>query len=420
MKRMLFLLLLPIIGLMSVACDDDDDEKKGGDESATTNSLVLTADRPYITANGSDKVTFTVKDAAGEDVSLKCVYKANEEELVDNTLTTTTPGTYKVSATYKGVTSNMLDVVALGENVKLKVVADKKSIIADGGDFACLYLEDEQGSRLPDGEFYVNGEKLNTPYFETDKPGSYRISAIWKGKEAEDALTLGAFADGEYTPRMLVESWTGTMCQYCTPVIKVLTEGDAVARKEPRVILIETHHGGAMKYDARSNDMDNCFGQYYKATGTPSVYFDREKTKFNASNLSKEVLLSSIKNKADVAIAIKTSFSEDRKSINVDAVVGSKKSFKGKIIAALVEDGLYLYHVELGMIEWYHTMRDYRPSFEGGDAVSIEPKSLTKAQFNIPLGLAKAEQSRIVVFVTNEAGTVENIQEVVAGNSIGY
>lgn len=39
------------------------------------------------------------------------------------------------------------------------------------------------------------------------------------------------------------------------------------------------------------------------------------------------------------AIAIKNSLSEDKKQVELTAVIGSKKSFNGKVIAALVEDG---------------------------------------------------------------------------------
>lgn len=35
--------------------------------------------------------------------------------------------------------------------------------------FACLYLVDEQGSRISGGEFYIDGEKLDSPYFRNDR-----------------------------------------------------------------------------------------------------------------------------------------------------------------------------------------------------------------------------------------------------------
>ena len=131
-------------------------------------------------------------------------------------MSSATPGTYKVVATYKGIVSNTLDVIAMNENVKLKVASDKKSIVADGGDFACLYLVDEQGSRISEVEFYIDGKKLDSPYFGTTEAGMHRITAMWQGKEAEEALNLGAFKEGEFTARMLVESLTGTNCGYCT------------------------------------------------------------------------------------------------------------------------------------------------------------------------------------------------------------
>ena len=340
-------------------------------------------------------------------------------------MSSATPGTYKVVATYKGIVSNTLDVIAMNENVKLKVASDKKSIVADGGDFACLYLVDEQGSRISGGEFYIDGKKLDSPYFGTTEAGMHRITAIWQGKEAEEALNLGAFKEGEFTARMLVESLTGTNCGYCTNTIKLLTEGDALARKDPRIVLIETHYEGQspemwQKYDERSREMEKAFIAYFGSTGTPSVYLDRNKDKFSVDAMGRDGLLSAIKSKAEVAIAIKNSLSEDKKQVELTAVIGSKKSFKGKVIAALVEDGMYLNHVSLGMIEWFHTMRDYMPSFEGEEAVAFDPGAPKEIKFQLNMGKADPVKSTLVVFVTNEQGLVENVQQVVVGTNVGY
>ena len=297
--------------------------------------------------------------------------------------------------------------------------------MADGGDFACLYLVDEQGSRISGGEFYIDGKKLHSPYFGTTEAGMHRITAIWQGKEAEEALNLGAFKEGEFTARMLVESLTGTNCGYCTNTIKLLTEGDALARKDPRIVLIETHYEGQspemwQKYDERSREMEKAFIAYFGSTGTPSVYLDRNKDKFSVDAMGRDGLLSAIKSKAEVAIAIKNSLSEDKKQVELTAVIGSKKSFNGKVIAALVEDGMYLNHVSLGMIEWFHTMRDYMPSFEGEEAVAFEPGAPKEIKFQLNMGKADPVKSTLVVFVTNEQGLVENVQQVVVGTNVGY
>ena len=418
--RKSFLLFLSVICVIAFSCSDSDDGDDTGD--GILSGLTLTSDRSYFSADGVDAVVFTVKDNTGKDVSTQCVYKANDQELVDNTLSSDTPGTYKVVATYKGIVSNTLDVIAMNENVKLKVTSDKKSIVADGGDFACLYLVDEQGSRISGGEFYIDGEKLDSPYFGTTEAGMHRITAMWQGKEAEEALNLGAFKEGEFTARMLVESLTGTNC---TSTIQLLTEEDALARKDPRIVLIETHYEGQspemwQKYDERSREMEKAFIAYFGSTGTPSVYLDRNKDKFSVDAMGRDGLLSAIKSKAEVAIAIKNSLSEDKKQVELTAVIGSKKSFNGKVIAALVEDGMYLNHVSLGMIEWFHTMRDYMPSFEGEEAVAFEPGAPKEIKFQINMGKADPVKSTLVVFVTNEQGVVENVQQVAIGTNVGY
>ena len=403
--RKSFLLFLSVICVIAFSCSDSDNGDDTGD--GILSGLTLTSDRSYFSADGVDAVVFTVKDNTGKDVSTQCVYKANDQELVDNTLSSDTPGTYKVVATYKGIVSNTLDVIAMNENVKLKATSDKKSIVADGGDFD------------------IDGEKLDSPYFGTTEAGMHRITAMWQGKEAEEALNLGAFKEGEFTARMLVESLTGTNCGYCTSTIQLLTEEDALARKDPRIVLIETHYEGQspemwQKYDERSREMEKAFIAYFGSTGTPSVYLDRDKDKFSVDAMGRDGLLSAIKSKAEVAIAIKNSLSEDKKQVELTAVIGSKKSFNGKVIAALVEDGMYLNHVSLGMIEWFHTMRDYMPSFEGEEAVAFEPGAPKEIKFQINMGKADPVKSTLVVFVTNEQGVVENVQQVAIGTNVGY
>ena len=80
--------------------------------------------------------------------------------------------------------------------------------------------------------------------------------------------------------------------------------------------------------------MEKAFIAYFGSTGTPSVYLDRNKDKFSVDAMGRDGLLSAIKSKAEVAIAIKNSLSEDKKQVELTAVIGSKKSFNGKVIAA--------------------------------------------------------------------------------------
>ena len=51
--------------------------------------------------------------------------------------------------------------------------------------------------------------------------------------------------------------------------------------------------------------MEKAFIAYFGSTGTPSVYLDRNKDKFSVDAMGRDGLLSAIKSKAEVAIAIK-------------------------------------------------------------------------------------------------------------------
>ena len=81
--RKSFLLFLSVICVIAFSCSDSDDGDDTGD--GILSGLTLTSDRSYFSADGVDAVVFTVKDNTGKDVSTQCVYKANDQELVDNT-----------------------------------------------------------------------------------------------------------------------------------------------------------------------------------------------------------------------------------------------------------------------------------------------------------------------------------------------
>ena len=420
MKKMLLLLLLPVIGFIAIACSDS------SDDTVNITNLVLSSDRTYILADGKEMINLTVKDNEGNDLTSQCVLKANDEELPDNTFKTQKAGPYKIVAIFKGIRSNTLDVIAMSENVKMKIASDKESVFADGGDFVCLYLVDEQGSKYTDVDFFADGKPLNDSYFSTTIVGEHYITAKWNGidVDGEFLITANPATDAVYEPRMLLESITGTDCPYCAATITMLTDNkDGLVHNYSQLVLIEIHGAGSRmweKYDERTQSMVNDFISYYEASSTPSVYFDRVKERMSLPKIGKDGVLSAVKSKADVGIAIKNTISKDKKSVNVSAIAATKKAFSGKIIAALVEDGIYMNHVNLGRTEWFHTMRDYQPSFEGGKAVPFTPGKLQQAEFTFNFGNAVREQCSVVVFVVNENGLVENVREIPVNTSIGY
>jgi len=52
--------------------------------------------------------------------------------------------------------------------------------------------------------------------------------------------------------------------------------------------------------------------------------------------------------------------------------------------------------------------------------VAFEPGAPKEIKFQLNMGNANPVNSTLVVFVTNEQGLVENVQQVVVGTNVGY
>lgn len=74
--------------------------------------------------------------------------------------------------------------------------------------------------------------------------------------------------------------------------------------------------------------------------------------------------LTAAESSTDVAIALETS-APDPSTVKSDITVGTKKSFTGKIVAVLVDNGINANQTGMGQIQLRRVMRAYYPSIEG-------------------------------------------------------
>lgn len=417
-------LLLCLCGLaicVTEGCSSDSKE-----DEKVEKKLMISADKPSIIANGKDKVTFTVKDGNGTVITNQCAIFSEDKELSAYTFATDKPGKYEFTAKDKeGNVSEKCYVVAVMENAKLVIHADKTSLLADGGDLVNLTLTDEFDRDITDGaEFFDNGTKIEGRVFKTATVGMHTITARWNNKEGEDALVVAAVATTSYTGRMLAEFSTATNCKFCAATIKVLD----VHKTEPRLVLVSVHRASSYiytgKYGEESKKMVNDFVKHYSTYvpgfGEPVVFLNREPRKVDVAAMGKISLTASIPVHSEVGISIRSVYDEANSTIKITACANSKKSFKGKIGAILVENGIMADQINMGEIEMVQVMRNYAPSFLGAP-VDITAKQLLTKEFSFIKGKVEdIKKTKVIVYVTNAEGKVENVQQVGVGESIGY
>ena len=150
-------------------------------------------------------------------------------------------------------------------------------------------------------------------------------------------------------------------------------------------------------------------------TAAPKTFFNRSKDNHTASpNLTQEFRDRALGGPRDVAIALCTESVEQ--TVRVEATIGTKKDFSGRIVAVLVDNGLTT-------SSNYRVMRAYYPSVEG------QPQTFTAGQtvrfsadFDLTqLNVTAVENCEVIVFVTDDAdGLCEIVQVAGIGEKKGY
>lgn len=198
-------LILPFAALLSIAaCNNIDDDVIDNGEP-TTPTLLLTADRESIVADGEDAVTFSVtaENILTEDMPV-IINLSNASE-VGERFSTTTAGSYSFQATKGGIESNIVTITATA-------VAEPEP-------------EPEPEPTPPSGEYavgdiYVAGGVKGLVFHFHDKPlfdeeyntiGTITYGYVMSLDEGYEAWAtesgqLGCFSSGKINTELMVEA----------------------------------------------------------------------------------------------------------------------------------------------------------------------------------------------------------------------
>lgn len=404
---------------------------QGGHTSAGL-SISLTSDKDAIFADGADAVTFTVIDnSSREDVtSASVIYMLSEDGSSSQTsasFSTETPGSYTFYAEYSGARSSEISVTAIMEDAEgITLHVSKNSIYNDGGDFTVITLTDADGNDVTElGTFYANGEQLEDNLFSTTigSLAPVEISAAIGYNPVSNTAAVTATSSYQFASRSLLEEITRTNCQYCPIMQQVIAE---LATDNPQMVIAYNVHN--TRSDVFSGNYTSVTQEFSKAfcdfilpdeadryTAAPKTFFNRSKDNHTASpNLTQEFRDRALGGPRDVAIALCTESVEQ--TVRVEATIGTKKDFSGRIVAVLVDNGLTT-------SSNYRVMRAYSPSVEG------QPQTFTAGQtvrfsadFDLTqLNVTAVENCEVIVFVTDDAdGLCEIVQVAGIGEKKGY
>ena len=164
-----------ILAIEATALDEDD---------AKTAELELVADKVTILANSKDLVTFTVKDANGNDITKKAKVRVNNVGLSSNTYFTSKPGEYIAIAELDDKISNEVVIQAM-EPADINLFADKIKIFNSGKDEVTFTVEKQDGTDITaESTFTVNDEPIEGNKFSSTEAGKYTVRASWNANES--------------------------------------------------------------------------------------------------------------------------------------------------------------------------------------------------------------------------------------------
>ena len=399
-----------------------------------SDEITLEVDKTSLLADGNDAVRFTVTENRGyTDVTSDAVIKT-DGKATGNLFSTEVPGTYVFTAEYGGTLSNSVIVTAVAPDAEgITLNASKTSLYPDGGDFVTFSLTDKDGNDVTElGTFFADGEALEGNRFSTLK-GSLTpvtVSAEFSGRKVANTVAVTATSSYAFSSRLLLEEITRTSCQYCPIAINVIS---ALSSDVPQsVIAYNVHNTVSSVYQTEYSEMTRDFADQFcrlmnetgsdYLTAAPKTYVSRSRSSINAHNLDAAKLRAEAGAlPKDVAIAVETAAKAGNLSLRI--AIGSKKTFAGKVVAVLVENGIYAEQSALGRIEMYRIMRAYAPSVTGQPVSIVSGKACAlELEFNLAeLSIKNIANCEVIVFVTDDAdGLCENVQCVKVGESRGY
>ena len=293
-----------------------------------------------------------------------------------------------------------------------------------------MTLTNAEGEDVTDlGTFFAGGEALESNKFSTTESSlrPVSITAEIQGVRVGEPVNILASDSYKFPARALLEDITRTSCDNCPTMIKVI---ESLSSDNPQTVIAYNVHNSIsfiyQNYYAESTRaLADSFCTYMGSdlTAAPKTYINRATKNYPASlNLAEQFRQMARESSTDAAIALETE-TPSPATVEVTATIGTKKSFSGKIVAVLVDNGLTASQSGMGEINMFRVIRDYQPSLEGQAASFEAGKPLQfSATFDLSvLNVTSVDNCEVIVFVTDDAdGVCEAVQYASIGEAKGY
>ena len=234
--------------------------------------------------------------------------------------------------------------------------ASSSLIVADGEDELVLNVKFNGVDVTDSAYIYVNNKRMSGNRFTTDKAGSYKFFASYKGKVSGNVIVTAAnpalYVDlpedshpdkfTNFSRNILVAEATGTWCGYCPYMIRALELFSANGSNAKNTVIVAMHSG-----DTFSSESSEAAIAALHVSGFPScvvnlnpeVLIENAQPEVNAENINSVVGME-LKEAARVGVSAGVVVSPDSSMLAVRAAVKVGKDGAYRINAWLIEDGV--------------------------------------------------------------------------------
>ncbi len=273
-----------------------------------------------------------------------------------------------------------------------------------------------------DSKIYINGNLITGSNFIFNDAGNFAVYAT-KGTLNSNVITVNVSPIASslgFKHHVLVEEYSGTWCGNCP---RILYGVDLLKQQTDKAIVVSTHlFNGDPFITTKTNNLAAQQG----VSGVPDGFINRT-TRWNGpqyQNVSQ--VISNIQASAPAGIAINTTLSSNNITISVKVSYAQPLTGAAKLTVYLVEDkllhtqsnyssNLYGGQSSIPNFQYNGVIKDVISSISGdpiGSSGSINEKTYSLA---VPGNVANVNNTKIVAFITNAAGTVVNVQQVEVG-----
>lgn len=417
-----------LISIFFTSCSSDSDSGSG-------TTVTISAD--FTTRYTNENITLTATDGDGNNVTSSATFYVGGTAIVGNVYTSTTAGTFVISATYNGATSQNLSVTFSVAPVPLTSIAVTSNVTTlDAGSNFTLTSTGNNGTNLTgNSKFYVNGTLLTGNIYTTTVGGTLDVYATYLTTTGETltspTIQITVNPSINFNKRVLIEDFTGTWCQYC-PRISYAIELVQAQTTDATIVAIHRYNSSIDPFNfAGATTLENQIGLQGYPTGMLNRTTEWNYPETSTLSINQVVNLTTGVN-PKLGIAMETTTSGNTSTVNVKVKFG--KNFSNlKIVVYAVENGLIYNQTNstsyygganpIVNFEHNHVLRAVLSSNILGESISGSTNyndEFTKSFTYIIPGTVNANNVKFVAFVLDSTNKALNSREAGANENQSF